>query len=159
MHSAAWVKRYPNLIVTRTFSKAYGLAALRVGFGLMHAKVADILNRVRQPFNVNSLALAAAAAALEDLEYLEASRRENAEGLRQLVAGFEKLGLSYIPSHGNFICVKVGDAARVNNALLRAGIIVRPVANYGMPEYLRITVGLARENERFLAALPAALKA
>lgn len=159
MHSAAWVKRFPNLMVTRTFSKAYGLAALRVGYGLMRPEVADLLNRVRQPFNVNSLALVAAHAALGDTAYLEASRRENAAGLKQLIAGFEKLGVAYIPSAGNFICAKVGDAPKVYQALLRAGIIVRPVANYGMPEYLRITVGLPEENERLLAALPGALRA
>ena len=159
MHSAAWVKRFTNLLVTRTFSKAYGLAALRVGYGLMRPEVADLMNRVRQPFNVNSLALAAAHAALGDVDYLDASRRENAAGLKQLVAGFEKLGIAYIPSAGNFICAKVGDAPKVYQALLRAGIIVRPVANYAMPEYLRITVGLPEENARFLTALAGALAA
>jgi histidinol-phosphate aminotransferase len=158
MHSAGWVKRHPKLIVTRTFSKAYGLAALRVGYGLMRPELADLFNRVRQPFNVNSLALVAAHAALGDQAYLEASRRENTAGLKQLMAGFEKLGVAYIPSAGNFICAKVGDAPKVYQALLKAGIIVRPVSNYGMPEYLRITVGLAEENERFLAALAGARK-
>ncbi len=159
MHSAGWVKRFPHLLVTRTFSKAYGLAALRVGYGLMRPEVADLLNRVRQPFNVNSLALVAAHAALGDTAYLEASRRENAAGLKQLIAGFARLGVEYIPSAGNFICAKVGKAPAVYQALLRAGVIVRPVGNYAMPEYLRITVGMPEENERFLAALPKALQA
>ena len=148
-----WMNDYPNLVVTRTFSKAYGLAGLRVGYGVSHVDVADMLNRVRQPFNVNSLALAAAQAALEDEAHLQHSVKLNAEGMQVLTRAFDELGLSYIPSLGNFICVKVGDAERIYEALLRAGIIVRPVANYGLPEYLRITIGRADENARFLDAL------
>lgn len=155
--SIAWLARYPNLLVSRTFSKAFGLAALRVGYGVMHADVADMLNRVRQPFNVNALAQAAALAALADAEYVESSRALNREGLAQLSRGFEALGLASLPSHGNFILVKVGDAAMVNRRLLEQGVIVRPVANYGLPEWLRVSVGLAGENERFLSALRAAL--
>ncbi|APC21868.1 histidinol-phosphate transaminase [Pseudomonas protegens] len=145
---------YPNLLVSRTFSKAYGLAALRVGYGLSTPVVADVLNRVRQPFNVNSLALAAACAALEDVDYLAESRRLNEAGMQQLEAGFRDLGLSWIPSKGNFIAVDLGrEAAPIFQGLLREGVIVRPVANYGMPNHLRITIGLPAENTRFLEAL------
>jgi histidinol-phosphate aminotransferase len=153
-----WIDNHPNLIVSRTFSKAYGLAALRVGYGIMDATVADMLNRVRQPFNVNSLAQAAALAALDDVAYVEESRELNRAGLAQLVAGFEVLGLRYLESHANFVLVRVGDAARIDTSLLRQGVIVRPVANYGLPEWLRVTVGLPAENTRFLTALANALK-
>jgi histidinol-phosphate aminotransferase len=156
--SNAWVQRYPHLLVSRTFSKAYGLAALRVGYGVMHADVADALNRVRQPFNVNSLAQAAALAALADTRYVDESRALNREGLEQLSAGFDALGLRYVPSHGNFVLVDVGDGAAVNAALLKQGVIVRPVGNYGLPSFLRVTVGLRAENARFLAALGTALR-
>ena len=152
-----WVGRYPHLIVSRTFSKAHGLAGLRIGFGVMDASVADLLNRVRQPFNVNSLAQAAAIAALEDTAYVDESRRLNREGMRVLEAGFARHRLRWLPSHGNFVLVQVGDASRVYQLLLAQGVIVRPVANYGLPEWLRVTVGLPRENERFLAALAQAL--
>jgi histidinol-phosphate aminotransferase len=155
--SVAWVGRFPNLVVSRSFSKAYGLAALRIGYGVMNAQVADMFNRVRQPFNVNAIAQAAAIAALADTEYLEESRARNREGLAQLYAGLAALGVPFIPSHGNFVLVKVGDAAAVNHALLLQGVIVRPVASYGLPEYLRVSVGLPVENERFLAALNSAL--
>jgi histidinol-phosphate aminotransferase len=145
---------HPNLLVSRTFSKAYGLAALRVGYGLSSAVIADVLNRVRQPFNVNSLALAGACAALEDAEYLAKSREINAAGMHQLEQGFRTLGLSWIPSKGNFIAVDVGrEAGPVYQGLLREGVIVRPVAGYGMPNHLRVTIGLAGENSRFLEAL------
>jgi histidinol-phosphate aminotransferase len=151
--TVTWLPRYPNLVTTRTFSKIYGLAGLRVGYGVSSPAIAGILNRVRQPFNVNSLAQAAAVAALEDTQHLQRSRQVNRDGMRQLVAGFEQLGLPFIPSAGNFVCVEVGDAARVNTALQRAGVIVRPLANYGMPRHLRVTVGLPEENERFLRVL------
>ncbi|CAG1000162.1 histidinol-phosphate aminotransferase [Burkholderiales bacterium] len=152
-----WIGRYPNLVVCRTFSKAYGLAALRVGYGVMDPALADLLNRVRQPFNVNSLAQAAAIAALGDTAYAEESARINREGMRQLDAGLATLRVESIPSHGNFVLVRVGDASRVYDVLLREGVIVRPVAGYGLPEWLRVTVGLPAENERFLAALALAL--
>ncbi len=151
--SVEWIAKYPNLVVSRSFSKAYGLAALRVGYGVMAAEVADMMNRVRQPFNVNALAQAAAVAALEDVAYVDESRAMNREGLAQLYAGLDALGLAYVRSHGNFVLVKVGDAARINTALLHKGVIVRPVASYALPEWLRISVGLPRENERFLTAL------
>jgi histidinol-phosphate aminotransferase len=151
--SIAWLARYPNLICARTFSKIYGLAGLRVGYGVSSPAVADLLNRVRQPFNVNSIAQAAALAALDDSAHLDKARRVNTDGMQQLAKGFEQLGLAYIPSAGNFVCVEVGEAGRVYENLLRAGVIVRPVANYGMPRHLRVTVGLVNENQRFLDAL------
>jgi histidinol-phosphate aminotransferase len=154
-----WLARFPNLVVSRTLSKAYGLAGLRVGFGLAHAEVAEVMNRVRQPFNVNQLAMVAATAALDDHEFIERTRAMNAQGLAQLAAGFERLGLGYIPSVANFITVRVGDAGRVYEALLAEGVIVRPIAGYGMPEHLRVTVGLPEHNDRFLAALGRALAA
>ena len=153
----AWIKRFPNLIVSRTLSKAYGLAGLRVGFGIADPRVAELMNRVRQPFNVNHLAMVAACAALEDHAFIAQSREVNAAGLKQLEAGFRRLGLEYIPSRGNFITVRVGDAKRVYEALLRDGVIVRPIAGYGLPEHLRVTVGLPEQNARFLASLARAL--
>jgi histidinol-phosphate aminotransferase len=144
---------FPNLVVSRTFSKAYGLAGLRVGYALAAREVADLLNRVRQPFNVNNIALAAAAAALGDDAFLAESYVANRRGMEQLVHGVKRLGLDYIPSHGNFLTVKVGDAARVNLALLKQGVIVRPIAAYGLPEHLRVSVGLESENARFLEVL------
>jgi histidinol-phosphate aminotransferase len=155
--SAAWLGRYPNLVVSRTFSKAYGLAALRVGYGIMDSRVADLLNRVRQPFNVNGLAQAAAVAALADTAYVEESRRLNHDGMRTLEEGCTALRLAWLPSHANFLLVKVGDAPRIYPRLLQLGVIVRPVANYGLPEWLRVTIGLPAENRRFLAALKQAL--
>jgi len=157
--SVKWLKRHPNLVLTRTFSKAYGLAGLRVGYAFAHASVADIMNRVRQPFNVNSIALAAATAALDDMEFVARSYAENLQGLRQLEQGAKRLGLDYIPSYGNFITVRVGKAAEIYRRLLRRGVIVRPVGGgYELPEHLRVSVGTPEENERFLAALAASLK-
>lgn len=159
--SADWVRKYPNLLVSRTFSKAYGLAGLRVGFAIAQPPVTDLMNRIRQPFNVNSLAQAAAIAALNDKEFLEQGARNNAAGYQQFVEAFEELGLEYLPSFGNFVLVRVGDddqaGARVNLALLRQGVIVRPVGNYGLPQWLRISIGLPQENAVFLAALRKAL--
>ena len=154
-----WLNQYTNLIVTRTFSKAYGLAALRVGYALSHPDVAELLNRVRQPFNVNALALAAAHAALADREHIEKSVATNSTGMAQLTTGFEQLGLDYIPSVGNFVCVDVGrPGAEVDNQLLRKGCITRPIGGYGLPLHLRVTVGLHDENQRFLQALESVLK-
>ncbi len=154
-----WIKRHPNLVVTRTFSKAYGLAGLRVGYAVAHASVADVMNRVRQPFNVNSIALAAAAAALEDMEFVAKSFAGNLQGMRQLRAGAERLGLSYIPSYANFLTLRVGKAQEIYKRLLRRGVIVRPVGGgYELPEHLRVTVGTEEENDRFLSALAASLK-
>ncbi|MGB5081812.1 MAG: histidinol-phosphate transaminase [Burkholderiales bacterium] len=155
--SVGWLTKYPNLILTRTFSKVYGLAGLRVGFGLMHAGVAELLNRVRQPFNVNSMALAAAAAALGDARFVAKSYRMNRAGMAKLARGLAKLGLETIPSCANFVAVRVPRARTVYEKLLRRGVIVRPIAGYGMPDHLRVTVGTPRENEKFLKALKAAL--
>lgn len=153
-----YLSNYPNLLVSRTFSKAYGLAALRVGYGICQPAIADAMNRVRQPFNVNSLALAAAVATLEDDAYLAESRRINREGMAQLEAGFAALKLRWIPSRGNFVAVDLGrEAAPVFQTLLRQGVIVRPVANYGMPNHLRVSIGLPEENQRFLDVLKQAL--
>ncbi|MEN8169631.1 MAG: histidinol-phosphate transaminase [Pseudomonadota bacterium] len=155
-----WVGKYPNLMVTRTFSKSYALAGLRVGYSVSHPQVADLMNRVRPPFNVNNLAMAAALAALDDNEHLQQSVEMNAAGLKQLAVSFEGMGLEFIPSVGNFICVDVGrSAAPVYEELLREGVIVRPVANYGMPTHLRVTVGRPEENKRFVAALKKVLAA
>ncbi len=155
--SAQWVRQHPNLIVSRTFSKAYGLAGLRVGFGLAQGELTDLMNRVRQPFNVNSLAQAAAVAALADSAFLERSYALNMQGLALLQGAFERMGLAYVPSYGNFVLVKVGDAKAVYERLLHAGVIVRPVTNYGLPEWLRVSIGLPQENETFLAALEKAI--
>ncbi len=154
-----WLEQFPNLVIVRTFSKVYGLAGLRVGFGLMHAAVADLLNRVRQPFNVNNLALAAAAAALEDHAFIQKSFNLNRDGLKQLEAGARKLGLGFIPSVGNFITIEFPRAhgkpqgGVIFEKLLREGVIVRPVSGYELPDHLRVTVGTPVENERFLSAL------
>jgi histidinol-phosphate aminotransferase len=157
--SVKWLKRHPNLVLTRTFSKAYGLAGLRVGYALAHPAVADVMNRVRQPFNVNSVALAAAVAALQDMEFVARSYAENLQGLRQLREGTQALGLDFIPSSGNFLTVRVGKAQELYRRLLKRGVIVRPVGGgYGLPEHLRVTVGTESENERFLAALAGSLK-
>ena len=153
----AWIAEFPNLVVTRTFSKVYGLAGLRVGYAAASAEVADLMNRVRQPFNVNNLAIAAAVAALDDHAFLAESYDVNRRGMEQIVAGLKRLGLEHIPSHGNFVTVAVGDGAAINRGLLRQGVIVRPLGGYGMPNHLRVTIGLDRENERFLAALENAL--
>ncbi|HEY0878517.1 MAG TPA: histidinol-phosphate transaminase, partial [Zeimonas sp.] len=151
------VREHPNLVVCRTFSKAYGLAGLRVGFGVAQSELTDLMNRVRQPFNVSSLAQAAAVAALGDRAYLQRSYEMNRAGLQRLQGAFERMKLEYVPSHGNFVLVRVGDAGRVYEALLRAGVIVRPVANYGLPEWLRVSVGLPQENEVFLDAFEQAM--
>ncbi|MDP1929229.1 MAG: histidinol-phosphate transaminase [Thiobacillus sp.] len=155
--TAAWLARFPNLLIVRTFSKAYGLAGLRVGYGLGSAEVIDMLNRVRHPFNVNAPALAAAEAALDDADFLARSYALNAAGMAQLAAGLAGLGVDVVPSKGNFLLAKVGDAARINTELLKRGVIVRPVANYGLPEFLRVSVGLLGQNTRFLDALKACL--
>ncbi|MFL1453776.1 histidinol-phosphate transaminase [Marinobacter sp. GN3S48] len=152
------LSRFPNLIVCRTFSKAWGLAALRVGYSISSPEIADVLNRVRQPFNVDTIALAAATAVLDDEAYLQRSREVNASGMAQLEAGFRELGLSFIPSAGNFIAVDVGDNAMgIYQSLLEQGVIVRPVAGYGMPRHLRVSIGLERENAKLLTALANAL--
>jgi len=155
--SLAWLAEFPNLIVTRTFSKAYGLAGLRVGYAFAHPDVADLMNRVRQPFNVNSISLAAAAAGLDDREFVRRSFELNQAGMRQLTAGLTRLGIDYIPSAGNFVSINVKDGAAVFRRLLKRGVIVRPIGAYGMPAYLRVSIGLESENQRFLDALAQSL--
>jgi histidinol-phosphate aminotransferase len=146
--------RFPNLVVTRTFSKAYGLAGLRVGYAVSHPQVADLLNRVRQPFNVNSLALVAATAALDDVDHLERSRALNQAGMKQLRDACRQFRLNGLPSVGNFLCVDVGRPGReVFLELLKRGVITRPVDNYGLPHHLRISIGSAAENARCIEAL------
>ncbi len=154
-----WLKKYPNLVISRTFSKVYGLAGLRIGYALAAPGVADLMNRVRQPFNVNSLSLAAAAAALDDEAFVRESHDLNRRGMRQIVAGLQQLSLNYIPSYANFITFKVPGASAVFQKLLKAGVIVRPIANYGMPDHLRVSIGLESENARFLEVLQQALTA
>ena len=154
----SWLSEFDNLIISRTFSKAYGLAGLRVGFGLCHADIADMMNRVRQPFNVNSLAQAAAVATLADDDFVARSYALNQAGMLQLTQGLQKLGLEYIPSFANFISIRVGNATDYYRKLLENGVIVRPVANYEMPEYLRVSIGLFAENAKFLAVLEKIMK-
>ena len=151
-------RKYPNVVVTRTFSKAYGLAALRIGYSVSNPEIADLMNRVRQPFNVNSLSLAAAEIALDDQEFVRDSVKLNNEGLKMLTQACEQMGLNFIPSVGNFISIDFGrDAAPIYDALLHKGVIVRPIAGYQMPNHLRVTVGLPEENARFVDALQAVL--
>ena len=155
--------KYPNLVITRTFSKAYGLASLRVGYGISSPEVADLMNRVRPPFNVNSFALAAAVATLNDEEYVAKSKAVNDEGMVYLTQSFDEMDLPYIPSVGNFISFEIPalidqkatkiSAAEVNAQLLAVGVIVRPIANYEMPTYLRVSIGTPAENKTFIAKL------
>lgn len=160
----ALLARHDNLILTRTFSKVYGLAGARIGYSLSNAEIADLLNRARQPFNTNSLALHAAAAALEDGQYVKDSVQLNQAGMAQMRAGLQKLELDYIPSVGNFISFdaisgrKGGSANRLYQALQQAGVIVRPLANYRLADHLRVSIGMPEDNEAFLQALAQALK-
>ncbi len=152
--SSLWVNDFPNLIVTRSFSKAFGLASLRIGYGLSSPKITDLLNRVRQPFNCNSFAQAAATASLGDHEFIEKSVILNKNGLLQLTDGFKKLGLEFIPSVGNFLTIKIGEKVNeINDGLQKEGIITRPVDNYGLKGFLRVSVGLQEENAKFLRSL------
>ena len=152
-NSAELVSKYPNLVVLRTFSKAYGLAGLRVGFAIAHAEVTDYLNRVRQPFNVNTLAQIAAIVALKDDEFLEQSYQMNKAGKEFLSKEFDAKGIAYVPSYTNFILFEMKEAAKVAEALLAKGVIVRPVASDGLPEHLRVSIGTPEENQRFITAL------
>lgn len=156
--ASRWLSEFPHLVVTRTFSKAYGLAGLRVGYALSHPSVAEVLNRVRQPFNVNSLALAAARAALEDQEHVRRSVTAAREGLRYVKRELDRIGVRHLPSQGNFVLVDCGrPALPIYERMLRAGVIVRPVGGYGLPNHLRITIGTEEQNQRMLAALEHAL--
>ena len=156
--SVSWLKKHPNLVISRTFSKAYGLAGLRVGYAMANEQIIDMMNRVRQPFNVNSIAQAAALAALQDTDFVTRTYNLNQQGMQQITAGLSKLGLSYIPSYGNFISFRIGGATAMYRRLLELGVIVRPVANYDMADYLRVSIGLEIENDKFLAALQQAIK-
>lgn len=149
----SYLKKFPNLIVTRTFSKIYGLAALRVGYAVSSPQIADRLNRSRLPFNVNAIAVKAACAALLDQQHVRKSAELNRQGLRQMQDGLRDLGFTVIPSAGNFVTVEVGDAERVYQALLQEGIVVRPLHAYGMSQHVRVSVGLFEQNARFLAAM------
>jgi histidinol-phosphate aminotransferase len=144
-----------NVVCLRTFSKIYGLASLRIGYGYTTVAAAALLNRVRQPFNVNAIAQAAAVAALDDGEFARRCSQDNRAGLKQLAAGFHRLGFEYVPSEANFVLVRVGDGAGIFAELQKRGVIVRPMKSYGMPEWLRITVGTAVQNERLLTELAA----
>lgn len=157
-NTVEWLEHYPNLVITRTFSKIYGLAGLRVGYAFAAADVADLMNRVREPFNVNSVALAAAAAALDDADFMRRSYELNLAGMKQLTEGLALLELEFIPSYGNFVTFKVRNAGDVFRRLLEAGVIVRPLGNYGMPDHLRVSVGLESENARFLESLARAAR-
>ncbi|MCY4043475.1 MAG: histidinol-phosphate transaminase [Cellvibrionales bacterium] len=146
--------RYSNLIITRTFSKAYGLAGLRVGYGIASESIIGVMQKARAPFNVNSLAQAAAIAVLDDADYLRRTIACNQQGMQQLSDGLLALGFSIIPSKGNFITFDTGtDAMSVYQALLHEGVILRPVGVYGLPNHLRVTIGTDEENTRFLDAL------
>ena len=166
--SFEWVERYPNLVVSRSFSKAYGLAGLRVGFGVAQPWVTDLLNRVRQPFNVNSLAMAAAAESLFDDEFLRRTAVLNAEGLTYLSEALKVRGLTPLPSKGNFVLVDLRPRLEPSadrpslgvwlfEALMARGVITRPVANYGLPHHLRVSIGTRAELDAFLKALDALL--
>ncbi len=156
--SLALLKKYPNLIITRTFSKAYGLAALRLGFAISSPEIADILNRARLPFNVNSIVAAAAQAALEDQDHITNSILLNNVGMEQVELGLKSLHIDYIPSLGNFIALNTKqNASDVYQRLLLKGVIVRPLGAYDMPFYIRVTIGTTEQNERFLAALKEAM--
>lgn len=156
--SVGLVKQYRNLVVSRSFSKAYGLAGLRVGYGVSQPALTNLMARVRQPFNVNALAQAAAIAALHDDEFLRQSEAVNTAGKQQLENGFKELGLQYVPSYANFVLVHMGPKAlEINQALLKRGVIVRPVSGDGLPEWLRVSIGLETENALFLKALTAVL--
>ena len=151
-----WLSEYPNLIITRTFSKAYGLAGARIGYSVSHSEIAGLLNRVRQPFNVNSFAMTAATVALSDVDFLNQAIALNKQGMNFLTEQLALLDYEYIPSMGNFLTVDMAtDAGEVYQKLLHKGVIVRPVANYQMPQHLRISIGLMEENQRFIDALKA----
>lgn len=152
--SIALSKNYQNLVITRTFSKAYGLASLRLGYAISHPDIADLMNRIRQPFNVNALSMIAGLVALEDQTHVKEAVELNAKGMRYLEAECTNLGLSYIPSVGNFLCIDFAqDALPIYDKLLHQGVIVRPIGVYEMPNHLRVTVGTERENKRFVDAV------
>jgi len=152
-NNRALLDEFDNVIIVRTFSKAYGLAGLRIGYALSSAPVAKLLNRIRQPFNVSRIGLAAAAAALADQDFIEQVRLTNQEQMYWLENQFDALGLGFISSHANFIMVEIDDAIDVYQALLEQGVIVRPLAGYGLSNWLRVTVGVAEDNMRLIDTL------
>ncbi|HWT18725.1 MAG TPA: histidinol-phosphate transaminase [Variovorax sp.] len=156
--SPAWIRRFPNLVVTRTFSKAYGLAGLRVGYGVAQPHLADVMRRLRAPFSVTQSAQLAAAAALADAEFLKRTAEANRNGLIQLNQAFQKMGIQVLPSSANFLLARVGDGGDMARRLQRRGLIVRPVGNYGLTEWLRLSVGRAEENARLIDALDIELR-
>lgn len=155
-HGPDWLAAHPNLVVTRTFSKAHGLAGVRVGYALSHPAIGDLLNRVRQPFNVNELAQVAARASLDEPQHVRSVVAHVEHEKRRVESALQEQGVRHLPSAANFLCVEVGDAQQMHEALLRAGVIVRPLAGYELPGWLRVSVGTETENDRFLAALAGA---
>lgn len=154
-----YIDEYPNLLVSRTFSKVYGLASLRLGYMVGNSELIGYLNQVRAPFNVNHYAQIAAVAALKDQSFVKRTIEFNQQGMTQFLAVFDKLNLDYIPSYGNFICVSFGDKTdEINQALLKKGVIVRPMAGYNMPEYLRVSIGSSTENQHFMNVISSILK-
>lgn len=149
--------RRPNLLLMRTFSKIYGLAGLRIGYGIACPELIAALEKIRQPFNTNAVAQAGALAALDDHAHVQRSRENNAVGLRYLETACRTLGLEFVPSGGNFILIKVGQGDQVFAAMQRLGVIVRPMGGYQLPEWVRVTIGTPPENERCVAALKQAL--
>ena len=148
-----------TLLTLRTFSKLYGLAGLRIGYGIADKEIISLMHRVRQPFNVNAPAQWAALAALDDREHVRRSLESNRQGLEYLTGEFARLGIEYVPSHANFILLRVGKGEDVFNRLLAQGIIVRPMAGYQFPEYLRMTIGTMDENRKFIDGLRKAVGA
>lgn len=153
LDSLPYLKKDQRIVVLRTFSKAYGLAGLRVGYGVMDPYISSLLHRVRQPFNVNSLAQSAATAALDDIDFLEKTLALVHDGLDYIYAALGKMGIPYLSSQANFLMIRVGDADRVYKNLLQEGVIVRSMTSYGFPDYIRLTIGLETENKRFIKAL------
>ena len=152
-NTTSWLRDFPNLIITYTFSKAYGLAGLRVGYGLASPEIIELLNRVRQPFNVNAVAIEAAQAALADQAFVLQTAQQNQTGKAQLESGLTSLGIPYIPSFGNFVTTEFNDADKANETLQKAGILIRPLKEYGLPNHLRISIGTKTEIARVLKAL------
>ena len=148
-----WVDEFPNLIITRTFSKLHGLAALRIGYGIASPRIIDALQRIRQPFNVNGLAIAAATAAITDTNHVVAERQANAIAMTQVCTALDRLNISYISSHANFVTAQFADAEQMQHHLLQSGIITRPIANYGLGSHLRITIGTKEQNEQLITAI------
>ena len=151
--SIRWINRFPNLLVSRTFSKAYGLAGLRIGYGIANRKIVELLNRVRQPFNVGSIAQLAAVEALKDESFIKESVKLNAMGMQQITSTFQAKNIFFIPSKGNFVTFRVNNSIETYNNLLKEGVIVRPVGGYGLKDFLRVSIGLQEENRRFINAL------